>query len=51
MTLKIVWRNPHLLTATKPKLQRIRSDESGAVYAVTARDLTQEFEVIQSQVA
>jgi hypothetical protein len=51
MTLKIVWRNPRLSTVTRPTLQRIRGDESGAVYAVTARDLTQEFDVIQRQVA
>jgi hypothetical protein len=49
--LKIVWRNPLPLIRTKRTLQRIRRDQFGAVYAVTALDLTQELEVIVSQVA
>ncbi len=51
MALKIVWRNPLPLIRTKPTVQRTRSDRFGAVYAVTAQDLTQEFEVILGEVA
>ncbi len=51
MTLPIVWRNPLLLVRFKRTLRRIISNALGALYAVTACDLTQEFEVIPSQVA
>jgi hypothetical protein len=51
MPLKIVWRNPLPLIRTKRTLQRIRRDQFGAVYAVTVRDLTQEFEVTLGEVA
>jgi hypothetical protein len=51
MDLKIVWRNPVALIRTKRTLQRIRRDQFGAVYAVTALDLTQALEVIVSGVA
>jgi hypothetical protein len=51
MDLKIVWRNPVALIRTKRTLQRIGRDQFGAVYAVTALDLTQELEVIVSDVA
>ena len=51
MDLKIVWRNPLPLIRTKRTLQRIRKDQFGAVYAVTAPDLTQEYEVILGEVA
>jgi hypothetical protein len=50
MDLKIVWRNPVALIRTKRTL-RIGRDQFGAVYAVTALDLTQELEVIVSDVA
>jgi hypothetical protein len=51
MDLKIVWRNPLPLIRTRPTLQRIRKDQFGAVYAVITLDLTQELEVVVSQVA
>jgi hypothetical protein len=51
MELKIVWRNPVPLVRTKRTLQRIRSDQFGAVYRFTALDLTQELELIVSEVA
>ncbi len=51
MDLTIVWRNPLPLTRTKRTLQRIRKDQFGAVYVVTAPDLTQEYEVILGEVA
>jgi hypothetical protein len=51
MELKIVWRNPLPLTRTKRTLERIRSDRFGALYAVTNPDLTQQFELILSEVA
>ncbi len=51
MPLKIVWRNPLPLIRTKRTLQRIKSNQFGAVYAVSALDLTQELEVIVSDVA
>ena len=47
MKLEIVWRNPVQVTKTEHKLQRVSSDELGAVYSVTNPDLTQEFELIQ----
>jgi len=51
MPLKIVWRNPLPLIRSKRTLQRIRSDQFGALYAVIAPDLTQEYEVILGEVA
>jgi hypothetical protein len=51
MALEIVWQNPLPLIGIERTLQRISSDQCGAVYAVTAPDLTQEFEVILGEVA
>jgi hypothetical protein len=51
MEMKIVWRNPLPLIRTKRTLQRIRRDRFGVVYAVSALDLRQEFEVLQGEVA
>jgi hypothetical protein len=51
MELQIVWRNPLPLIRTKRTLQRIRSDQFGAVYTVSALDLRQEFEVLQGEAA
>ena len=51
MEMKIVWRNPVPLIRMKRTVQRIRSAQFGAVYTVTALDLTQELEVIVSEVA
>ena len=51
MALTIVWRNPLSLVRFTRTLERIISNELGAVYAVTAPDLTQEFEVIPGDVA
>jgi hypothetical protein len=51
MALRIVWRNPFSLARFSRTLERIISNEFGAVYAVTAPDLTQEFEVIPGNVA
>jgi len=49
--LTIVWRNPIPLVRFTRTLQLIISNELGAVYEVTAPDLTQEFEVIPGEVA
>lgn len=51
MTLKIVWRNPLPLTKVERTLQRIRSDQFGAVYVVTTPDLTEEYEVTLGELA
>ena len=51
MALKVVWKNPLPLIRTNPTLQRISSDQCGAVYAATAQDFTREFEVILGEVA
>jgi hypothetical protein len=51
MELKIVWRNALPLIRAKRTLQRIRSDQFGTVYAVSATDLTQQFELISGEVA
>jgi hypothetical protein len=51
MALTIVWRNPFSLVRFTRTLERTISNELGAVYAVTAPDLTQEFEVIPGDVA
>ena len=51
MALKIVWQNPLPLVRFTRTVQRIISNEIGAVYAVTAPDLTQHFDVIPGQVA
>jgi hypothetical protein len=44
MEMKIVWRNPLQLIRTKRMLQRIRRDQFSAMFAVSARDVRQEFE-------
>jgi hypothetical protein len=49
MALKIVWQNPFLLI--KDKLQRIGSEQCGAVYAVSSQDFARGFEVIPGEVA
>ena len=51
MELKIVWRNPLPLIRAKRTMQRIRRDQFGAMYAVSALDLRQEFEVLQGEAA
>jgi hypothetical protein len=51
VALKVVWKNPLPSIRTKPTLQRISSDQYGAVYAVTAQDFTREFEVLPGEVA
>jgi hypothetical protein len=51
MALTIIWRNPVPLVRFKRTLERIISNELGAVYSVTAPDLMQEFEVIPGEVA
>lgn len=51
MELEIVWRNPLPLVRFDRTVQLIISNELGAVYAVTAPDLMQEFEVIPGEVA
>jgi hypothetical protein len=51
MALTIVWRNPLPLVRFTRTLQLIISNELGAVYEVTATDLTQEFELIPGDVA
>jgi hypothetical protein len=51
MALKIVWRNSLPLIRTKRTLLRIRSDRFGTLYAVTTPDLTQQFELVLSEVA
>jgi hypothetical protein len=54
MALEIVWRSPLTLVRPELMLERISSDQFGAVYAVypvTAPDLTHEFEVIPGEVA
>ena len=47
MKLEIVWRNPVQVTRVERKLQKVSSDEFGAVYSVTNPELIQEFELIQ----
>ena len=51
MEMKIPWRNPAPLIRTKRTVHRIRRDQFGAVYTVTALDLTQELEVTVNEVA
>jgi hypothetical protein len=46
MTLQIVWRNPTPLAKMQQTLQRVRTDQSVALYVVTNPDTTQEFELI-----
>jgi hypothetical protein len=51
MELKVVWRNPLPVIKDKRTLQRIRRDQFGAMYAVSALNLMQEFEVLQGETA
>jgi len=47
MKLEIVWRNPLPLPSSDHKVQKVSSDDSGAVYSVvTSLNLMQEFELI-----
>ena len=47
MKLEIVWHNPLQPARVEHTLQKISSDECGAIYSVTNSELTQEFELIQ----
>jgi hypothetical protein len=38
MALKVVWKNQLPLIRAKPTLRRIRNDQFGQVYAITAQD-------------
>jgi hypothetical protein len=49
--MKVVWKNPLPLIRTRPTLQRISCEQFGAVYAVTAQDFTQEFEMTLGKIA
>jgi hypothetical protein len=51
MALQIIWRNPVPLVRFNRTLQRIISNKLGTVYAVTAPDLMQAFELIPGEVA
>jgi hypothetical protein len=51
MEIKIVWRNPLPVIRTKRTLQRIRRDQFGTAYAISALDLRQEFEVLEGEAA
>lgn len=46
MLLTIVWRNPLPLTNIENSVQRVTSDNRGAVYAVWNQELTERFELI-----
>jgi hypothetical protein len=50
MALTVVWRNPFSLVRFSRTVERIISNELGAVYVITAPDLTQAFEVIPGDV-
>jgi hypothetical protein len=50
VVLKVAWKNPLPLIRTKPRLQRISSDQFGTVYAVTVQDFTREFKVLPGEV-
>ena len=43
MALAVVWRNPKPLVRTERTVQRIQSDPTCAVYAVTDPERTKEF--------
>jgi hypothetical protein len=47
MTLEIVWRNPLPLANSASRVERVRSHDCGAVYAVRNPELTEEFELIR----
>jgi hypothetical protein len=49
--MKLVWQNPLPLVKTEPTLERIKSDEFGALYAVTVQESTRQFEVLVGEVA
>ena len=51
MALAIVWRNPQPLIRTTKTVQRIRGDQSCAVYVVTNPERSQEFRLISGEVA
>jgi hypothetical protein len=51
MALTVVWRNPFSIVRFSRTVERIISNELGAVYVVIAPDLTQEFEVIPGDFA
>ena len=47
MTLEIVWRNPLPLANGASRVERVRANDCGAVYAVWNPELTEEFELIR----
>jgi hypothetical protein len=46
MRLEIVWRNPIPLAKMERTVQRVRTEQFSAFYAVTNPDTRQEFELI-----
>jgi hypothetical protein len=46
MTAEIVWRNPLPPTNDWRSIERVTSDDCGAVYAVSKADEKQKFELI-----
>jgi hypothetical protein len=51
MKLQVVWSNPIPLAKIKQTVQRIRTEQFGALYVVTNPDCTQEFELILGDAA
>ncbi|MGO9676225.1 MAG: hypothetical protein ACLPW4_03150 [Candidatus Sulfotelmatobacter sp.] len=46
MRLEIVWRNPIPLARMERTVQRVRTEQFGALYIVTNPDTRREFELI-----
>jgi hypothetical protein len=49
--MKLVWQNPLPLVKTAPTLERVKSDQFGALYTVTVQEFTRQFEVLVGEVA
>ncbi len=51
MTAEVVWRNPLPPAKDGTSIERVTSDDCGAVYAVSKSDAQQNFELIMGGVA
>ena len=47
VAMRIVWRNPAALSATKPQIDQLDADDYGAIYAVQIDGETKAFELIR----
>ena len=51
MDLQIVWQNPAKFPDRNPRLERLLTDQYGAVYVIRESDVTKVFELLPGRAA